>query len=90
MKKSLKAIVKGRVQGVGYRYFTLNKAKELGLSGFVRNLPDKTVEVVAEGESHLLKLLVESLKRGPFSAKVEKLDLKYYNYSGKYNEFKIN
>ena len=42
-------VVRGRVQGVGYRYFVLRQAEELGLAGFARNLPDGSVEVIAEG-----------------------------------------
>jgi acylphosphatase len=70
-------LVRGRVQGVGYRYFVLHEAQTLGVSGFARNLPDGSVEVVAEGEDPALLQLEERLRQGPSFAKVaavERLD----------------
>jgi acylphosphatase len=62
-------IVFGRVQGVGYRYFVLRLAEALGVTGFARNRPDGSVEIVAEGSEELLAQLEESLREGPsFSA----------------------
>jgi acylphosphatase len=62
-------IVVGRVQGVGYRYFVLRQAEALGLTGFARNRPDGSVEVVAEGSEELLAQFEKSLGEGPsFSA----------------------
>jgi acylphosphatase len=61
----LRIVVSGRVQGVGFRYFTQSQAAELGLSGFVRNLPNGDVELEAEGESDQLDRLVLALNRGP-------------------------
>jgi acylphosphatase len=58
-------LVSGRVQGVGYRYFTRKKALELGLSGYAENLSDGRVEVVAEGEKTDLELLIHHLRQGP-------------------------
>jgi acylphosphatase len=58
-------IVKGRVQGVGYRYFVLRHAEELGLSGFARNQADGSVEVVAEGGEAALAKLEALLGEGP-------------------------
>jgi acylphosphatase len=63
-------LVRGRVQGVGYRYFVLREAEGLGVSGFARNLPDGSVEVVAEGDDPLLLKLEERLKQGPSFARV--------------------
>jgi acylphosphatase len=62
--------VRGRVQGVGYRYFVLREAEGLGVSGFARNLPDGSVEVIAEGEDPVLVQLEERLKKGPSFANV--------------------
>jgi acylphosphatase len=58
-------LVRGRVQGVGYRYFVLRHAEELGLAGFARNLPDGSVEVIAEGGAAALKKLEALLGEGP-------------------------
>ena len=67
-------IVSGRVQGVGFRFFTLREARALGLSGFVRNQPDGTVEVVAEGSTKVLAALEERLREGPAFADVVALE----------------
>lgn len=66
--------VRGRVQGVGYRYFALKHAEELGLSGFVRNMPDGTVEVTAEGPDTQLSEFEAKLKQGPSFARVEDVE----------------
>ena len=63
-------LVSGRVQGVGFRDFTRREAMRLGLLGYAANLPDGRVEVVAEGDSHALQELGESLASGPRSAHV--------------------
>ena len=67
-------LVTGRVQGVGYRYFALREAEALGVSGFARNLPDGSVEVVAEGDEASLGLLELRLRQGPGFARVTSLD----------------
>jgi len=66
----LHAVVRGRVQGVGFRYFVMREAKALGLSGWVRNQDDGSVEVEAEGRRNPLEMLVERLRRGPLGARV--------------------
>ena len=63
--------VTGVVQGVGFRWFVREKARRLGLSGWVRNLPDGSVEVVASGEQGQIDLLVGELKKGPEGAVVD-------------------
>jgi acylphosphatase len=67
-------LVQGRVQGVGYRYFVQREADMLGVTGFVRNLADGRVEVVAEGEDETLARLEARLKEGPSFASVESVD----------------
>ena len=87
---SLQAIVYGRVQGVYFRAFTSRHAAELGLTGYVRNLPDwKGVEVQAEGERNKLERLIDHLKVGPPAAKVEKVVTNWSEYTGSYPNFKI-
>ena len=66
--------VTGRVQGVGYRYFVLREAERLGLAGFARNLPDGSVEVVAEGSEDVLGQLEARLRSGPSFASVAGVD----------------
>lgn len=63
-------VVNGRVQGVGYRYFALRTASDLGVSGFARNLPDGSVEVVAEASDAALAAFEAALRRGPSFSEV--------------------
>lgn len=70
----LRCRVQGRVQGVFYRASTRNKARELKVSGFVRNLPDGAVEVLACGEAAAVRALRDWLWKGPSAAAVEQVD----------------
>jgi acylphosphatase len=63
-------LVQGRVQGVGYRYFVLREAEALGVTGFARNLPDGSVEVVGEGSEEVLHAFEERLRAGPSFSRV--------------------
>lgn len=67
-------VVRGRVQGVGYRYFALRAAESLQVGGFVRNLPDGSVEVMAEGRPEALERLREQLGAGPSFSLVENVE----------------
>jgi acylphosphatase len=78
----LVALVKGRVQGVGYRAFAQKKALELGLSGYAENLPDGRVEVVAEGPEEDLKAFLRHLKQGPRLARVDEVEVHWAEESG--------
>lgn len=73
MRKKLVATIHGGVQGVGYRFFARDTARRLGLAGFVRNQPDGSVLVCAEGEEELLRSLLEQLEQGPRHATVERV-----------------
>ncbi len=87
---SVQVIVYGRVQGVLFRDFTLKRASELGIVGYVRNLRGvRAVEVQAEGERAKLEELIGNLKIGPPEAKVEKTDINWSDYSGDYSRFSI-
>ena len=87
---SVQAVVYGRVQGVFFRAFTCRQARELRLTGYVRNLPDgEAVEVQAEGERGQLERLIEYLKVGPPGAKVEKIITNWSEYTGNYPGFNI-
>lgn len=72
--RGMRAIVRGRVQGVGFRAFVVREARQLGLDGYTRNLPDGGVEVVAGGHPLQLDLLVERLQSGPPLARVEAVE----------------
>ncbi len=85
---NLRAIVRGRVQGVFFRESTRRRAEQLDLTGYVRNLPDRTVvEVVAEGEKTKLGELLDFLWIGPPAAKVESVETKWGPFTGKHVGF---
>lgn len=69
-----KYILKGRVQGVGFRYFACRQADALGVCGWVRNLPNGDVEVHAEGDETVLSALEDRLQEGPFAGTVDELN----------------
>jgi acylphosphatase len=76
-KVAKRFFVSGRVQGVGYRYFAQNAAKQLGIAGYAKNLPDGRVEVYAVGTAEPLRAFAQQLLRGPQFADVagvEELD----------------
>lgn len=69
----LHVIVHGRVQGVGFRWFVRTEARRLGLAGWVRNLPDGTVEMRASGIAQFLSALEQAIQRGPEGASVTQI-----------------
>ena len=73
MRMARRFVISGRVQGVGFRYFTQDAARREGLHGFVRNNDDGTVEAVAEGESEALERFERAIRRGPSRARVEQV-----------------
>ena len=89
-KAAIHAITYGLVQRVHFRIFVLRNARAMGLTGYVRNLSsEKAVEVVAEGERKKLKQLVRQLKKGPGTARVQRVVVNWSKYSGEYNSFGI-
>jgi len=88
-KSRVHIFVSGRVQGVFFREGTRKKAKELGLFGWVRNLSDGRVEIIAEGRRENLEQLVNWAKKGSFLARVDKLEVKQEDYLGEFEDFEI-
>lgn len=82
-------VVKGRVQGVFFRANTQEVAMDLGLVGSVKNRPDGSVEIVAEGEENALKALEEWCYKGPPSANVIGIEAEYLEPSGEFKSFGI-
>jgi acylphosphatase len=70
-RRVVRLLVSGRVQGIGYRYFTRQTARRLGLAGWVRNLDDGSVEIHAEGDAASLVELEAALRKGPSGARVD-------------------
>jgi acylphosphatase len=85
----LEAKVHGRVQGVGFRYFTQSEAQKLGLSGWVRNLRSGEVELAAEGSRDDLRSLLEAIRKGPSMAWVERIDEKWKEPKGEKGSFEV-
>jgi Acylphosphatases len=81
--------VEGRVQGVGYRIFTMREARRLGLVGYVRNLPDGRVEAVIEGDRKVIDLLLGRLQQGPRHARVERIERVIQEPTGEFQQFEI-
>lgn len=89
MRKALHAIVRGRVQGVGFRYSACHKGRSLGLTGWVRNLDSGEVEVWAEGDDKALVALELWLEVGPPGARVEQVLASRREASGNFGDFGI-
>jgi acylphosphatase len=85
----LQAIVHGRVQGVSFRYYTQQRARDLGLTGYVRNVWDGTVEVVAEGQRPAVEELLAFLHTGPRAAFVTQVDTKWPIPIGGFDRFEV-
>lgn len=73
MKKCITISISGKVQGVGFRYFTLNAANKTGISGYVQNEPDGSVRIEAEGTPGQLTLFMQLCRQGPARAMVNSL-----------------
>jgi acylphosphatase len=81
--------VSGLVQGVNYRWFTLDTAASLGLTGWVRNLPDGRVEAEIEGEKEVVQQLIEAMRKGPRFAQVTDLEMIEQPCQNRYHEFRV-
>ncbi len=89
-KVRMRAIVKGIVQGVGYRYFAVYQAQKIGgITGYVRNLYDGNVEVVAEGEKQKLEQFLAELRKGPMGACVTDVEVFWEKPTGEFTNFGI-
>lgn len=89
MKKGARFVVQGTVQGIFFRQFVKEHADELKLRGFVRNLENGDVEVLAEGEDEALKRLAGFLRKGPSHAQIRDVKVEERKWEGDFEEFKI-
>ena len=89
MKSRAHVFIEGRVQGVFFRAHTKEKAEELGLKGWVRNLPDGRVEAVFEGEKSKIEKMIEWCHIGPSLARVEKVEVKWEEPKDEFKDFSM-
>ncbi len=82
-------LISGVVQGVGYRYYCYNRARNLGLNGWVKNNRDNTVSAQVEGDRSLIESLIEELKVGPQSAVVSNVNVEWIEFKGEFSDFKL-
>ncbi len=90
IRQRFHAIVEGRVQGVSFRFYTVQFARNLEVTGWVRNLPDGSVEVVAEGPREHLDGLLEYLHEGPPDAHVRRVTVEWNTPTGEFSAFSIS
>jgi acylphosphatase len=89
MAKQVHCVVRGRVQGVFFRASAQREAKRLGLTGWVRNLADGSVEIVVEGEDEQVRELLQWAQHGPSAARVDRVDTRWRSYTGEFADFRI-
>ena len=89
MRIARRYIISGRVQGVGFRYYTQDAAIREGVTGYVRNLPDGRVEVLVEGDAATVGRVETTLWRGPGGARVDDVTVEEVTPSGKVTGFRI-
>jgi acylphosphatase len=87
--KRIHFLIGGIVQGVGFRYYVINHARRLKVKGFVKNLDDGRVEVVAEGDSRRLEELEKLLRKGPYGSKVEDVKIFTEQYKNEFKDFDV-
>lgn len=85
----LSARIAGHVQGVGFRHFTATTAGDLGLSGWVRNEPDGTVQLEAEGPRDQLGELLSAVRDGPRAARVQEVEEEWTEAEGEFDGFGV-
>jgi acylphosphatase len=88
-KKKVEITIGGRVQGVGFRYYAKRSASRYGVAGWVKNEPNGMVTAVAEGDSNAVDNFVDSLKKGPSSAKITTFDVREGSYEGSFSAFGV-
>ncbi len=89
MQVRVHVLVSGIVQGVGFRYFVYNKARDLSLTGYVRNLFSGDVEIEAEGDRSLIEEFIKLIKIGPRAANVTDTKIEWIKYTGTHSGFEM-
>lgn len=88
-QKRIHLVVRGRVQGVYFRASAQREARQLGLTGWVKNRNDGAVELVAEGEEDQVKDLLAWAQNGPATARVDRVETRWRSYTGEFPDFRI-
>lgn len=88
-KRQIHVLISGKVQGVGFRNFTVRNARELGLSGYAKNLANGKVEIVAEGDKLQLNALIKAVRKGPRVSRVDTVDIKEQDFKGEFDSFVV-
>ncbi|MBX3270862.1 MAG: acylphosphatase [Sandaracinaceae bacterium] len=88
-QKRIHLVVRGRVQGVYFRASAQREARQLGLTGWVKNRTDGAVELVAEGEEDQVKDLLAWAQSGPATARVDRIETRWRSYTGEFPDFRI-
>ena len=81
--------VKGIVQGVGFRYYVLQRARLLNVTGFVRNRENDSVEIIIEGDRSLIEEMLKFVKTGPSGSRVEEMNVVWKKFTGSFQTFEI-
>lgn len=81
--------ISGRVQGVSFRAYTQEEARNIGVTGWVRNIPDGRVEAVFEGNESQIEEMLDWCHTGPPLARVQDVDVQRESYQGTFDDFKI-
>jgi acylphosphatase len=87
--KQLQLMVRGRVQGVYFRASTQREARRLGLTGWVKNRADGSVEILAEGEEVSIRELYGWAQKGPGAARVDRVETRWRSFTGEFGDFRI-
>lgn len=82
-------MIRGFVQGVGYRKWARKKALDAGLTGWVRNLPDGSVEALLQGKKHAIEAVIKEYEKGPFLAEVELVDVIWEDQKESLTDFTV-
>ncbi len=88
-QKRVQLIVRGRVTGVYFRAASQREAKRLGITGWVKNRNDGSVEVMAEGDEDTIKEIIAWAHHGPSAARVDGVDIRWRGYTGEFADFRI-
>jgi len=87
--RRVKVLVSGRVQGVYFRMFTQNKAKQLEIKGYARNLPDGRVEIIAEADNNSIEKFIQWCHKGPVTARVDHAEITELESDEVFTSFEI-